>query len=87
MLINKNIKERLAVIEERNRRVENDKAWEVSITRRALIALLTFALIGSYLTWLKVNRSWLHAMVPTVGFLLSTIVIHKIKQIWLRKRR
>lgn len=87
MLMNKNIKERLVVIEERNRRVEDDKAWEVSVTRRVLVALLTFVLIGFYFTWLKVNRPWLHAIVPTTGFLLSTLVINKVKEIWLRKRR
>lgn len=67
--------------------MENDKAWEVSITRRTLVALLTLVIIGSFLTWLNIKRPWLHALVPTTGFLLSTLAIYKVKEIWLRKRQ
>ena len=45
----RSIEERLSSIEERNRRVEADKAWETSWTRRLLIAVLTYGVIAVYL--------------------------------------
>ena len=36
-----NFEQRLAAIEERNRRVETDKAWEISWMRRIAIAVMT----------------------------------------------
>lgn len=35
------LEKRLKTIEERNRRVETEKAWETSVTRRLSIAVLT----------------------------------------------
>lgn len=83
----KDIEKRLSTIEERNKRVEADKAWETSILRRLLIALITFVLVGLYLTWLDVSRPWLNAIVPVLGFSLSTLVIQRIKALWIAKRQ
>lgn len=80
------IEERIEIIEARNKKVEADKAWETSIVRRIIIAILTYVLIGIYLSFLKVISPWLNAMVPVVGFILSTLIIQKIKNIWIDKR-
>lgn len=84
--MSKNLEERIAALEERNKRVDGNKAWETSSTRRLLIIVITFVVVGLYLTWLEVARPWLHAVVPSLGFLLSTLAIQKIKQSWLAKR-
>ena len=54
----------IADIKNRNTRVEVDKAWEQSLTRRRIIALGTYVIIGGYLEYLGVNQAWLHAAVP-----------------------
>ncbi len=69
-------------IQARNTRVEADKAWEMSWTRRVIIALLTYGVIGGYLSYLKVDQAWLHAVVPALAYMLSTLGLHFIKLIW-----
>ena len=71
-------------IKQRNARVEADKAWETSWTRRALIALGTYIIVSLYLLVLGVENYWLHALVPTGGFLLSTLSLPVIKNMWLK---
>lgn len=72
-------------IQERNARVEADKAWETSKTRRACIALFTYIIALIYMYFLGVPQFYLHAAVPTFGFLLSTLTLPFIKSWWLRK--
>ena len=71
-------------IEDRNKRVEAEKAWETSLTRRALIAIITYIIVGFYLCLLKVNYPWLHALVPPIAYVLSTTSLPLIKNIWLK---
>ncbi len=75
----------LAIIQERNIRVEADKAWEMSWTRRIIIAVGTYVIIGGYLTILKLEQAWLHAFVPAAAYILSTLGLHYIKLVWLQK--
>ena len=84
--MNEPIEKRLERIEDRNRRVDADKAWETSLSRKIYIALVTYFFAGLYFTWLTVNRPWLNAFVPTFGFLFSTLVLKKAKDFWLSKR-
>ena len=70
-------------IKERNKRVEADKAWEISITRRFIIALMTYIIISIYLISINVLNPWLNAIVPTVGFILSTLTLPLFKKFWL----
>ena len=48
----KTLESRLAEIESRNARVENDKAWETSWTRKISIAIMTYFIIGLYIGFL-----------------------------------
>jgi len=75
---------RVAKIEKRNARVEADKAWETSYTRRALLALFTYLAIGIYFSAIGVPNPWLNAIVPAVAFMLSTLSLPFFKKIWLR---
>jgi hypothetical protein len=78
--------ERLSAIEARNARVEANKAWEVSWTRRLSIAALTYLVIVNYLIATDNDRPFTNAAVPLVGFLLSTLVLGKVRAIWEKKR-
>lgn len=74
----------LQAIQERNARVEADKAWETSWCRRAVITLGTYVIIGAYLTALGVAQAWLHAVVPATGYLLSTLGLGLFKGLWIK---
>jgi len=80
------IKKRLDAVEYRNKRVEADKAWETSYTRRGLLILFTYLAIGLYMWAISVPRPWLNAIVPSVGFLLSTLTLSYFKRWWLSRK-
>lgn len=79
-------KEIKAIIE-RNKRVEKDKAWETSFTRRFIIAVMTYLLIVLFLWMIKVSEPWLNALVPTIAFMLSTLTLPFFKKIWLKYQK
>lgn len=68
----------------RNERVEADKAWEVSWTRRLLIALITFIVASIWLWVIEENNVFLKAVIPTAGYILSTFSIPLIKRLWMK---
>lgn len=76
------ISSQLQAIHERNRRVAMDKAWEVSLTRRACIALLTYLTATLFLWLVDIPYFFLHALVPMGGYLLSTLSLPWIKALW-----
>lgn len=82
----KEIEHRITALEERNKRVEVDKKWETSYSRRFLLIIFTYLAIGIYMWVIDVSRPWLNAIVPSVGFLLSTLTLPYFKNIWLRCR-
>ena len=73
----------LQKIHERNARVEADKAWETSKTRRVLIALLTYGVVVVFLLVIDAPNPFLAALVPAAGFVLSTLSLPFIKSWWL----
>lgn len=76
------LEKRIEKIEERNSKVETDKAWETSLTRRLLLILFTYLSIGFYLNAIQVSDPWLNAIVPAIGFLLSTLTLPFFKNYW-----
>jgi hypothetical protein len=80
------VEERLSVIEERNRRVEGDKSWEISWTRRGLICGITYICAFILLNILGHEGAWKHALVPVMGYVLSTLSLPAIKAVWLEKK-
>jgi len=80
------IEARLSVIEQRNLRVEADKAWEVSWTRRGLIAAITYVCAFILLNILGHEGAWKHALVPVMGYLLSTFSLPPIKKLWIERK-
>ena len=79
------ISKRLAKIEARNERVEADKAWEVSWQRRILILALTYLLILLYFFIIEAEKPFLNAIVPTLGFFLSTRTLSIAKKAWINR--
>lgn len=75
----------LEAIKERNKRVEAEKAWEISWTRRLFIAAVTYALAGVWLLVINDSYPWLKAFIPAVGYLLSTFSLPLIKNWWMKK--
>ena len=71
-------------INERNRRVERDKAWETSFTRRGLIALFTYLVIVLFLIRIGDPNPYLNALVPTSAYILSTLAVGPVKSLWTR---
>ena len=78
----KELEREIREIKKRNDRVEADKAWETSKTRKSIIALFTYLSIALYLQSIDLPSPWLNAIVPTIGFLLSTLTFPYFKRIW-----
>lgn len=82
-----NLEKEIAKIKERNRRVEGDKAWETSWTRRVFIAASTYILISIFLIIVKVEKPFLSAIIPAVAYLVSTFSLDALKSRWLKNRK
>ncbi len=78
-----NLEEEIKSIKTRNKRVELDKAWETSWTRKLTIMLLTYivVLLYSYLVS-NYNNIFFSSLVPVIGFLLSTLSLKLIRRVW-----
>ncbi|MFA4983234.1 MAG: hypothetical protein WC588_03380 [Candidatus Micrarchaeia archaeon] len=72
----------IAEIKARNARVERDKAWEVSKTRKTLIFLATYACIALLLLVIGVPDPLLNAAIPAVAFVLSTLSLSFAREVW-----
>jgi len=81
-----NKKSEIESIKERNKRVELDKAWETSIFRRTTIAIMTYLLVVLFLWNINVENYWLNAVVPTLGFVLSTLSLPFLKNWWIKNK-
>ena len=79
------LKKEIEKIKKRNKAVELDKKWETSYTRRALLVVFTYLAVGLYLRAISISEPWLNAIVPSLGFLLSTLTLPIFKKIWVNK--
>jgi hypothetical protein len=80
------LEQRVQQLEARNRRVESDKAWETSWARRLGVAVLTYVVVATYLQLVVHITPWINALVPVIGFLLSTVALSSLKQHWVARR-
>ena len=81
----KNLEAEIRGILERNKRVEADKAWEVSWFRRFTIAFFTYGATLLFL-WIVTNDTlWWNAAVPAGAYLLSTFSLPWLKRWWVRQ--
>ncbi len=77
-----NLEKRVAAIESRNKKVSQDKAWETSWTRRFSITVLTYVILATYLAIIGNDKPFINACVPAIGYLLSTLVMSRIRNLW-----
>ena len=82
----KELEERINKIEKRNKTVEADKAWETSTLRKILIVIMTYVFAVLYLTIADTTNPYFGAVVPCVGFYLSTQTIKIVKKKWIERR-
>ena len=77
------IEKEILKIKERNKRVELDKKWETSWTRRVCICVLTYFIVVFYSYTISEYESiWLSSLVPVLGFTLSTLSLRLIRKFW-----
>jgi hypothetical protein len=84
MMTPKQIEKEVLKIKTRNKKVEGDKAWELSWTRKATIMLFTYLALGVYMFAVGIVNPWLNAVVPTIAFALATLTLPYFKEMWLR---
>tara|TARA_Y100000031_G_C7898536_1_gene238465 strand:+ start:234 stop:485 length:252 start_codon:yes stop_codon:yes gene_type:complete len=79
-----NLQQEIQKLHERNQRVESDKAWETSWTRRIIIAVLTYFVIVLFFSFAELPKPFVNSIVPTAGFVLSTFSLPFFKKMWLK---
>lgn len=73
-------------IKQRNKKVELDKKWETSFTRRICICILTYIVVVIYSYLIRYfDNIFLSSLVPVIGFTLSTLSVKYIRKIWEKK--
>ncbi len=81
-----NLGKEIEAIKERNLRVEVDKAWETSYFRILLITVITYIIAAFLLYFIGANNFLLGALVPAIGFFLSTQTLPAIKKWWIGRK-
>ena len=77
------LKKEIENIKNRNNRVELDKRWVTSFTRRLCICILTYIVVVIYTYVIsKISNIFLSSLVPVIGFSLSTLSLKGVRKIW-----
>jgi len=85
---NNEIENEINKIKERNKKVELDKAWETSWTRRLFICILTYIVVVIYSKLInQINNIWLSSLVPVIGFTLSTFSLKIVRNVWEKNKK
>lgn len=78
------IERSLQEIKERNTRVAADKAWETSWFRVLCIVVVTYIIASIVMYAIGVTNYFTSALIPTIGYFLSTRSLPLIKQWWIK---
>lgn len=79
----KDFEKEIIQIKERNKRVELDKKWETSWTRKICIMILTYIVVIIYSYVIRnIDNIFLSSLVPVIGFTLSTLSLKLVRKIW-----
>lgn len=79
------LQSKLNSIQARNFKVESDKKWETSTTRFVCVAVTTYITMNLILWSIGGPFPPIHAIVPTCGYMLSTLSLPWIKKWWMAK--
>lgn len=71
-------------IKERNGKVELDKAWETSFSRKIIIAVLTYIVIVIFFYFAGLPKPFINSIVPSLAFILSTLSLPLFKKLWIK---
>ncbi len=86
-MISEELAQRISKIEARNTRVEAEKAWETSLVRKVLIVVLTYFVVVLFLYSVDIGRPWINAIVPSLGFFISTLTFPFVKKKWIENKK
>lgn len=78
------LKKDIEIIRQRNKRVEADKAWETSIIRKIMVAVLTYIVIVLFFYFAGLPKPFTNSIVPAMAFVLSTMTLPVFKKLWLK---
>lgn len=78
------LEEEIELIKERNKRVETEKSWETSWTRRLMIAIFTYVVIAVFFLFAGTPDPLKNAIIPSIAFILSTLSGPFMKELWLK---
>ncbi|MDD2516143.1 MAG: hypothetical protein PHF46_01500 [Candidatus Gracilibacteria bacterium] len=76
------LEKEIGLIKERNKKVEINKAWETSSTRRLCVAIITYLFLGVTMVVIGTSRPWIDCIIPTLGFLLGSLSLDFVRKIW-----
>ncbi|MFZ2188195.1 MAG: hypothetical protein WAV73_01360 [Candidatus Moraniibacteriota bacterium] len=80
------IEQEILEIKKRNQKVEADKAWETSFFRVVSIVVMTYLIAALVMRMIGVASYWQNALIPVVGYFLSTQSLPIIKKWWIENR-
>lgn len=84
----KKIETEIRNIKARNAKVELDKEWETSWTRRLCICVMTYIVVVIYCFTIEaISNVFLSSLVPVIGFTLSTLSLGWIRNVWEKRIR
>ncbi len=78
------LESRIKEIESHNQVKDTNKAWETSLSRRGLLIIFTYLAVGLYMNAVGISNPWINAIIPSLGFLLSTLTLGFFKKLWLK---
>ncbi|KKP86272.1 MAG: hypothetical protein UR87_C0024G0016 [candidate division CPR3 bacterium GW2011_GWE2_35_7] len=67
-----NLEKRIIKIEQRN----------VSFLRRILLIIFTYFSVAIYFHFINIEKPWINAIVPALGFFISTLTLPVFRRIW-----
>ena len=82
-----NLEERVRKIEERNEKVEVDKAWETSFARRLILMIFSYLVVAIFFQIIGVVNPWINAIVPALAFMIQKLSMPFLKRMWMKYAR
>ncbi len=83
----KDLESSIKQIRERNKKVEQDKAWETSWTRKIIIAILTYLVIVIFFYFAQLPKPFINSIVPALAFIISSLTLPFFKKLWINFRK
>lgn len=78
------IEKEIFKINQRNQRVELEKAWETSWARKMIVAVLTYLVVVCFFFFAQLSDPFLNSVVPAAAFIVSNLSLPIFKKLWLK---